>query len=604
MKKATILLVAAFGIGASYAAESSFNASQSNISKEIQDFLDEEDSYESKNVPSKTYTVDVLGRKKSSNKITVLGKAKTTKNRKIRVDITNLDMPDYKVKTTSTKMEVDGETGKARLWLNDKEVSQEEFEKANEKAMRERPPFVAGYTDSLSAEEIKNLLKKNKHIYISKHAKPVDQMAYTSILNKSQITTHAFTNSAKGNGVGIHFQETGCPHPYFRTSNYVQLNSCAHGVKGHPTGVLQVLSNTAPQATIYGQDEGSMNGPNQPWPNPWDHPTGPNYSDIFISSHSWGASDSAAAAGYYDIVDMNMDNYVYNTRIVSVVAAGNSTDPNNPNDNFIIRSPGKALNAITVGAVDPTNDNYMYYSNWKNSDIGNEKPEVANYTNFEFNNSYTFQYPCGNSSCTYNGFFDGTSAAAPYTAAMIADLMSHYPSFKGHPELIKAILVSGEKRPIPNAASHNPQNTTNAAKGIPVYSSLAWNRTFRTWEGENNGVFDSNEKITFTEAGIKNAHYRIAIAWLTSGKYIYYNKDLNSTTEKLPQDIDLRVKQNGKTIALSQSTNNPFEVVDFTPTKNGDLTIEIHRWRNTQNHSSEYMPPEKVILGYTMWIDR
>ena len=43
MKKATILLVAAFGIGASYAAESSFNASQSNISKEIQDFLDEED---------------------------------------------------------------------------------------------------------------------------------------------------------------------------------------------------------------------------------------------------------------------------------------------------------------------------------------------------------------------------------------------------------------------------------------------------------------------------------------------------------------------------------------------------------------------------------
>ena len=599
MKKATILLVAAFGIGASYAAESSFNASQSNISKEIQDFLDEEESYDSQTVPSKAYTVDVLGRKKSSNKITVLGKAKTTKNRKIRVDITNFDMPDYKVKTTSTKMEVDGETGKVRLWLNDKEVSQEEFEKANEKAMRERPPFVAGYTDSLSAEEIKNLLKKNKHIYISKHAKPIDQMAYTSILNKSQITTHAFTNSAKGNGVGIHFQETGCPHPYFRTSNYVQLNSCAHGVQMHPTGVFQVLSNTAPEATIYGQDEGAMNGEAQPWPMPWQHPTGPNYSDIFISSHSWSSPDSPA--GEYVEVDAKMDNYVYNTRIVSVVAAGNSDQQG---DNFYVRSPGKALNAITVGAVNPTNDNYVYYSNWKNSEIGNEKPEVANYTNFEFNNSYTFQYPCGNSSCTYNGYFNGTSAATPYTAATIADLMSHYPSFKGHPELIKAILVSGEKRPIPNAASHNPQNTTVAAKGIPVYSSLAWNRTFRTWEGENNGVFDSNEKITFTEAGIKNAHYRIGIAWLTSGTYIYYNKGLNSTTEKLPQDIDLRVKQNGKTIASSQSTNNPFEVVDFTPTKNGDLTIEIHRWRNTQNHSSEYMPPEKVILGYTMWIDR
>lgn len=601
MKKATILLAAAFGIGVSYAAESSFNASQSSVSKEIQDFLDEEESYDSQTVPSKTYTVDVLGRKKSSNKITVLGKAKTTKNRKIRVDITNLDIPDYKVKTTSRRMEVDRETGKVRLWLNDKEVSPEELEKANEKAMRERPPFVAGYTDSLSAEEIKNLLKKNKHIYISKHAKPVDQIAYTAIFNTSQISTHAFTNSAKGNGVGIHFVETGCPHPYFRTSNYVQLNGCADGVRMHPTGVFQVLSNTAPEATIYGQDRGDMNnGPDQPWPNPWQHPTGPNYSDIFISSHSW-ASPSSPAGEYVDI-DAKMDNYVYNTRIVSVVAAGNSLDPNNPNDNFYVRSPGKALNAITVGAIDPINDNYIYYSNWKNSEIGNEKPEVANYTSFHFNNSYTFQYPCDNGTCTYNGFFGGTSAATPYTAAMIADLMSHSQYFsamlKGHPELVKAILISGEKRPIPNAASFDPNNKSNAAKGIPVYSSLAWNRSyFRTWEGENNQVFDSNKKITFTEAGIKGAHYRIGIAWLTSGTYLLNNK-------KIAQNIDLIVKQNGKTIASSQRPNDPFEVVDFTPKTNGDLTIEIYRKNNRANQSSTYIAPEKVILGYALWVDR
>ena len=594
MKKATILLVAAFGIGASYAAESSFNASQSSVSKEIQDFLDEEESYDSQTVPSKAYTVDVLGRKKSSNKITVLGKAKTTKKRKIRVDITNLDIPDYKVKTTSRRMEVDRETGKVRLWLNDKEVSPEELEKANEKAMRERPPFVAGYTDSLSAEEIKNLLKKNKRIYISKHVKPVDQMAYTSILNKSQITTHAFTNSAKGNGVGIHFQETGCPHPYFRTSNYVQLNSCAHGVKGHPTGVLQVLSNTAPQATIYGQDEGEMNGPNQPWPNPWQHPTGPNYSDIFISSHSW--IDNTTENTIYTDLDAKMDNYVYNTRIVSVVAAGNSYS------NPYIASPGKALNAITVGAVDPNNDNYKPYSKWKNSQIGNEKPEVANYTDFEFNNSYTFQYPCDNGTCTYNGYFNGTSAAAPYTAAMIADLMSfsqYYSGMlKGHPELVKAILVSGEKRPIPNAASHDPNNVSKAAKGIPVFSSLAWNRSyFQTWEGENNQVFDSNQKITFTEAGIKGAHYRIGIAWLTSGTYLLKNK-------KIAQDINLIVKQNGQVITQSNSFNDPFEVVDFTPKSISNLTIEIRRDDNRPNQSSTYIPPEKVILGYALWVDR
>ena len=599
MKNTAILLVAAFGLGMSYAAEDNYKASNSSISKEIQDFLNEEESYEPQVTPSKTYTVDILGRKKSSNKITLLGKAKTSKKRKIHVDITNLDIPDYKVKTTSSKIEIDEETGKARLWLNDKEVSQEEFEKANEKAMRERPTFVAGYTDSLSAEEIKNLLKKNQRIYIKKHVEPINQMAYTYILNKSQISTHAFTNTAKGNGVGIHFAESGCPHPYFRTSKYVPINGCEHGVQMHPTGVFQILSNTAPEATIYGQDEGAMNGDQQPWPNPGQHPTGSNNPDIFISSHSWASPDSPA--GEYVDVDAKMDNYVYNTRIVAVVAAGNSDQPG---DNFYVRSPGKALNAITVGAVDPANDNYVYYSNWKNSEIGNEKPEVANYTDFKFNNSYTFQYPCDGETCTYDGFFNGTSAATPYTAATIADLMSHHPYLKGHPELVKAILVSGGKRPIPNAASFDPQNSTVAAKDIPVYSSLAWNRIFRTWEGENNEVFNSSQKITFTEAGIKDAHYRIGIAWLTSGTYIIKNKGLNNSNEKLPQDIDLKVFQNGKEIAKSQSYNNPFEVVDFTPKTNGDLTIEIHRWRNTQNQSSTYMPPEKVILGYSLWVDR
>lgn len=595
MKKVPILLVAVFGLGVSHAAEGNFKASESSVSKEIQNFLDEETSYESQITPSKTHTVDILGRKKSSNKVTILGSTKTTKKRKIRVSITNLDIPDYKIKTNSSKMEVDGETGKVRLWLNDKEVSQEGFEKANEKAMRERPSFVPGYTDSLSAEEINNLLKGNKRIYISKYAEPINQMTYTSILNKSQISTHAFPNSANGNGVGIHFTETGCPHYYFRTSKYVQENGCEHGVQMHPTGVLQVLSNTAPQATLYGYDQGD-------WPLPWQHTTDPKnpgkYPDIFISSHSW-ASPYSPTDEYIE-VDAMMDNYVYNTRIAAVVAAGNA------GDNYYVTSPGKAVNAITVGAVDPNNDNYVYYSKWKNSEIGNEKPEVANYTDFHFNNSYTFQYPCGNSTCTYNGYFNGTSAATPYTAAMIADLMSHYPYLKGHPELVKAILVSGEKRPIPNAASHDPENTTVAAKGIPVYSSLAWNRsTFRTWEGENNEVFNSSQKITFTEAGIKDAHYRIGIAWLTSGSYLLLNKDLISNPKnKMPQDIDLKVYQNGKVIAQSLSYTNPFEVVDFTPKTNGDLTIEIRRVRNTQNQSSTYLPPEKVILGYSLWVDR
>ncbi|MBQ5465599.1 MAG: hypothetical protein IIT53_16700, partial [Fibrobacter sp.] len=62
--------------------------------------------------------------------------------------------------------------------------------------------------------------------------------------------------------------------------------------------------------------------------------------------------------------------------------------------------------------------------------------------------------------------------------------------------------------------------------------------------------------------------------------------------------------QNGQVIAKSLSFNDPFVVVDFTPKSNSNLTIEIRRADNRPNQSSTYIPPEKVILGYALWVDR
>ena len=194
MNKA-ILLVAAFGVGVSLAAENNYKSSFSKVSSEVQDFLDEEALTETQTVPSKTYTVDILGRKKSSNQVTLLGKAKVPPKRKMRVDVVNLDLPDYQEKTVSTKTEFNPETGETRLWLNGEELSQAEFDKAISKINSEKPDFTPGYTDSLSADEINNLLKGNKNVYISKHKDPINQMAYTAIFNTSQISTQDTTTT-------------------------------------------------------------------------------------------------------------------------------------------------------------------------------------------------------------------------------------------------------------------------------------------------------------------------------------------------------------------------------------------------------------------------
>lgn len=63
----------------------------------------------------------------------------------------------------------------------------------------------------------------------------------------------------------------------------------------------------------------------------------------------------------------------------------------------------------------------------------------------------------------------------------------------------------------------------------------------------------------------------------------------------LSQDLDLFVYQNNQLIAFSNSSDDPFEVVDFTASSNADLTITIYRFANSGD--------DDVILGYSFWND-
>ncbi len=118
---------------------------------------------------------------------------------------------------------------------------------------------------------------------------------------------------------------------------------------------------------------------------------------------------------------------------------------------------------------------------------------------------------------------------------------------------------------------------------------MGWNHRVAYWDDENDCCFDANHKITFVESDIEaNVHYRIAIAWLTNPDYIVADTSLS-------QDLDLFVYQNNQLIAFSNSSDDPFEVVDFTTSSNADLTITIYRFANSGD--------DDVILGYSFWND-
>ncbi|WP_173467749.1 hypothetical protein [Fibrobacter succinogenes] len=108
----------------------------------------------------------------------------------------------------------------------------------------------------------------------------------------------------------------------------------------------------------------------------------------------------------------------------------------------------------------------------------------------------------------------------------------------------------------------------------------------RFWNGNNEDFF-VNKRISFTESGIQSGRkYRIAIAWLSSGTAV-------AQYGRLPQDINLKVKQNGRTIARSESTSNPFELVDFAAESGGDLEIIIERKEGKGENLGG-----RVLLGY------
>ena len=73
--------------------------------------------------------------------------------------------------------------------------------------------------------------------------------------------------------------------------------------------------------------------------------------------------------------DRDLDDFIYANDIASFVAAGNQTSSTG---SFYVTTPGKALNAITVGGVYPFTNNYETFSRWKNSEIENQKPEIKN----------------------------------------------------------------------------------------------------------------------------------------------------------------------------------------------------------------------------------
>ena len=316
--------------------------------------------------------------------------------------------------------------------------------------------------------------------------------------------------------------------------------------------------------------------------------TAPHVGNIIASSRKDVTLYTTEAAA--------IDEYIYYTRSIQFAAyteEGKKT------------GPGTSLNAITVGPANA--DGYVLkrdiVSSAKLKDKASyatiNKPEIYSLS-YAYNSYDAFSHKIKHDNNEYDilGITDSWGASTT-AAAMAADLLSKYPFYKWHPELVKALMRTANNRAILTKINHTnideitQSNITTGSSTIyqahlTLLEEMLRNNVSRYWYGNNNNFF-SNDKMSFTENVESGKQYNIAIAWLVQGRYTWDNKTLSSKYAFRIYDNATGTKLAENISETSQSTLRYSEIT--IPSGVSKIRVEIERIRNTG---------DRVILGFNM----
>lgn len=352
-----------------------------------------------------------------------------------------------------------------------------------------------------------------------------------------------------------------------------------------------VLQGVSPNASVSSVNEGNarVNGYYVR------HPQNPYASSKHIGNT---IATSTKNVSLYNEEAAELDDYIYHNRVIEFApfaVNGQRT------------GAGISLNAISVTGV---NDDYAMllpnvtkprFATATGADYA--KPEIyipAYYYNSEYDFTRAIKHD-GNTT-DFMAVSDGWGAST-IAAGMAADLLSKYPFYKWHPEVVKALMLTAYDpasnyvlRVSTNDFYQYNYNMLNEGqiltyKHIPMFDEMMQNNVSRFWYGNNGDFFNSNEILSFTENVQQGKKYNLAIAWLVRGDYAMEQRHLSSNY--------IFSVYNNQTGALISTTMYPaanylaaHRVIEMTvPQGVSKIRVDIKRKRNTG---------DRVILGYNI----
>lgn len=410
---------------------------------------------------------------------------------------------------------------------------------------------------TLTPSEIRRVISDVKHVKRI-GLTPVGEDDIAGAMLETNIDPEALTRpNHTGDGIGIYQTENGCANAG-EVPNYTRL---AGPLTAHSRRVLGVMAQASPDSWKYCRGGRVL----------------PTNADLDGTGgnppiHIINRSNSFNSDRLYDDLAQTWDEFAYDNELAMVQTPGNTGLTTN-----FVRSPGVALNLITIGNYNDATGNIWATSPGLDplSTLNNKPELVAPGTNIVVPN--------------IGGTATGTSFAAPHVSAFIANLMENFAGYRFNPYLVKASLISGSRNDVGG-------NAEAVEEGGVDYLQHVNGDQVNYWRG-NSGTFDWLDVFTdgvddewMTHQFWLSSSYTeatVSISWLLRGSYIADNL---GSAQPMGANYDFMVlRPNGSYVGGGWSYHNPYDTLTFDPDASGFYKIKIRRTSNGDSSAKFHM---------------